>query len=99
MGLVIKIMSAIVAKLISQFNRLPPREQKIVIFKLGAWFEFAQERVFHYVYPRTKKFVAKLADLRRRPTKGKRTVAKHRFFHRYSDNFVDLSGWRRRHYR
>lgn len=84
-------MSALAARLIAQFNRLPPREQKIILFKLGAWAEFAQERAYHYVYPRVKKFFSKRGSSLRPP------ISKHRFFHRDSGNFID--SYRRRRIR
>jgi hypothetical protein len=83
-------MSALAARLITQFNRLPPREQKIILFKLGAWVEFAQERAYHYVYPRIKRYISKRGSATRPP------ISKHRFFHRDSGNFIDR---RRRRFR
>lgn len=81
-------MSAAARAIILAFERLPPREQKLILFKLGAWFEFGQERLFHFAYPKVKK-VFKNLFTRRRQTPHKRfTPSKHRFFHRNSPNFI-----------
>lgn len=74
--------------IILAFERLPPREQKIVLFKLGAWFEFAQERAFHYLYPKVKSLYNKVAHKKRVPKRKTVVPPKHRFFHRNSPNFI-----------